>query len=93
MSVSELGELPERLSRYSSALESRYAIYKRRQAACESRIATAKTYAEWLEATLDAAVERGKAHGAGVAITALNLHMNAPLDVEPQIPPTQAGDL
>lgn len=91
--MSELGDLPERLSRYSAALESRYALYKRRQAACESRIASAKTYAEWLKATIEEAVERGKAHGAGVAITALNLHMNASLDADPQIPPTQAGDL
>ena len=91
--MSELGDLPERLSRYSSALESRYALYQRRRAACESRIERAKTYTEWLEATIEAALERGKAHGAGVAITALNLHMNAPLDVEPRIPPTQAGEL
>lgn len=91
--MSDIGELPERLSRYSGALESRYALYKRRQAAYESRVETAKTYPDWLKATIDAAVEKGKAHGAGVAITALNLHMNASLDVEPQIPPTQAGEL
>lgn len=91
--MSELGELPERLSRYSAALEARYALYKRRQASCEARVRSAKTYPEWLKATLDEAVERGKAHGAGIAITALNLHMNASLDTEPKIPPTEAGEL
>ena len=86
-------EVHERLRRYLAALESRYSIYKLRQINYSNDIVKARTYAEWLKATVDEAVERGKAHGTGVAITALNLHMNAPMDQEPRIPPTQAGEL
>ncbi|HOV58698.1 MAG TPA: hypothetical protein PLN91_12540 [Rhodanobacteraceae bacterium] len=75
-------ELYHRGERFFRAIEAKYAEYKSREATFRARLDNAQADRElW------------KAHGIGVAILMLRMHMVAPVDVDIPLPDTRAGDL